>query len=239
MNFYIISGRHSIKEAIKNKKRKKGKLFLTKKNCELEGLCKIHNIQIQYIELQKMNKIFDDKNFNHQNMALQITNFEPEDYKKIIKEVNEVLLLDQISDQRNIGSIIRTSVAFGVSNIFIEKKFFKNNSFYMFKAASGAIEHCNLHIVSNLKNIIRLLKKENFWIIGLSNNRSEKMNSHKWTKKNAFIFGSEGKGLKNSVEKYCDNLLEIPISKKVESLNVSNAVSAFLSYYRFKNNTNP
>lgn len=239
MTFHIISGRHAIKEAIKNEKRKKGKLFLIKKNQELENLCKAFKIQIKYIQPKQLNKFFYDKNFNHQNMALEVNDFTQENYKTAIKKVNEVLLLDQISDQRNIGSIIRTSVAFGIVNIFIEKKNYKKNSFYMYKAASGAIEHCNVHVVSNLKNIIRFLKKESFWIIGMSNNENEKITKFKWSKKNAFIFGSEGEGIKDSLNRYCDNFLEIPISKKIESLNVSNAVSALLCYYRFKNQLNP
>jgi len=103
----------------------------------------------------------------------------------------------------------------------------------MYKSASGAMELLNVIPVSNITNALELLKKNNYWIYGLDGYAKESIEEQKWTTHNAFVFGSEGEGLRRLVKENCDHLIKIQINKEMESLNVSNAVSVTLGLFRY------
>ena len=107
----------------------------------------------------------------------------------------------------------------------------------MTKAASGALEIVNYIKVTNLFRTIEKFKKNNFWVYGLDNNVNNFNNNFEVPKKCLFVFGSEGKGLRQLTRKKCDRIISIPIKSnlefKVESLNVSNACSIVL-YEHYK-----
>lgn len=149
-----------------------------------------------------------------------------------IQDLNgNVVILDNIYDHRNIGSIIRTSVAFGFNNMIIDKKNFSPDSPLMYKTASGAMEHINLFQVSNISNSLLYLKKNDYTIIAFDGSAQNSIFDKKENflyKKIAFIFGSEDHGVRELTKKNCDDILKIPI-KNVESLNVAVAVSSVLT----------
>jgi tRNA (guanosine-2'-O-)-methyltransferase len=82
--------------------------------------------------------------------------------------------------------------------------------------------------------MISKLKKNYFWIVGFDNHQKCNLFEYEFTKKTAFVFGSEAKGINSSLDKYLDQKIEIPINPLVESLNVSNAVTSVLTYYKIK-----
>ena len=99
----------------------------------------------------------------------------------------------------------------------------------MFRAASGMTELIDIIPVINITNCITLLKKNNFWIYGMSADAKTYLKNIQFPNWSAFVFGSETNGMKTLVEKNCDELVKIKINKEVESLNISNAVAITLA----------
>jgi 23S rRNA (guanosine2251-2'-O)-methyltransferase len=235
MKTFLISGYHPIVSAIKNKDRTKKMLFLSKENGELEKLAKDNHIPIRIVNKRFFSKAFGGSDLNHQNTALEVTPVKTHNLFENIKKIKDAILLNNIQDPRNLGSIIRTSSAFFIKNLIVEKKNFDITSNYLHRASAGCIDLINLYLVTNLNHAIDLLKKNNFWIIGFSNNQKSNLFNFEWPKKSALMFGSEEKGIGTNLLKNCDYHVEIPIDSNVESLNVANSVSSVLTIYRFKN----
>ena len=151
------------------------------------------------------------------------------------QEKATIIILDQVADPRNIGAIIRTSVAFDVDALITTKDHVPKETASMVKAATGGIEILPWVEVVNLSNTIKLLKDNDFWIVGMDAKTNDNINSLEF-KKTAIIFGGEGKGLRDLTRKSCDVLAKIPMNtKNMESLNISNAVAiALFSLYTNK-----
>lgn len=231
-NFWI-GGLHSVKAAIENPNRKILEvIFLNEKKL---GKINLQNITHKQKDIKYFNKIFDQE-FAHQGIAALVTKLPNYDLSIELNHssLNKFIILNEITDSRNIGSIIRTSLAFGYKNILIDKREFNEKSYNLIKASSGAIEKIKVFQVSNIKNGIKILKENNFWIYGLDSSAKEDINGTTFQNKIAFLFGSEEKGIEKNVRTYCDHLIKINISN-IDSLNVSNAVSATLALANNKN----
>lgn len=230
---YWIAGKHTVMSAIKNKKRKVLSVCSTQRNPELEK----KEINYKIISKDLFNKrVVSD--IAHQNICCEVENFEKNNIKNLLdNELVDVVLLDNITDQRNIGSILRSACAFNYKNIIVRNKDFSQANQALNKSASGALDMLNIYEVSNINNTIDLLKKNMFYIYGLDSNAKDffSKNSIK-TKKNVFIFGSEGRGITHLTKSKCDQLIKLNIHEKIGSLNVSNAVSAFLYALNFSRN---
>ena len=148
-------------------------------------------------------------------------------------EVAKVAILDQITDPQNIGAIIRSAAAFGITKLLLPADNTPEENASIAKAASGALETVQIAKVVNLKMAIEILKKKGFWIVGLDAHGNNDLNDLAKFNKVAIIIGSEDKGLRPLTIKSCDLLVKIPISEKVESLNASNAAS--IIFYFLKN----
>ena len=240
--FIDIYGVHSVKAALNNNKRKHQKLILSKSHRSLIN----HNIQqsvSEIIELsnREMFKLFGSEN-THQGLVLTTSNLIQPSLDEILNESknknNEVVvMLDQVTDPNNIGSIIRSSSLFNCKSIIVSKDNSPEITPSMTKAASGALEIVNYIKVTNLFRTIEKFKKNNFWVYGLDNNIKNFHNNFEIPKKCLFVFGSEGKGLRQLTRKKCDRIISIPIKSNsefnIESLNISNACSIIL-YEHYK-----
>ena len=159
--FYIIGGKHAVLECIKNTQRNIKTIYV---NCQknLEVVKKINNRNVK-IELKlgdTFNKLFTDKEFVHQGFAVLTNllvnkNLETYIQSEISVKKNSIfIILDGIEDDRNIGSIIRSSSAFGVDGIIMNKREYRNKSIYLHKTASGATEYISIFSVSNVVNAL-------------------------------------------------------------------------------------
>jgi 23S rRNA (guanosine2251-2'-O)-methyltransferase len=235
---FWIGGKHAVLSAIKNPKRKINKLLVTQDN-EKDFNTKNFNkkILIEIKDKKEIDKIFISENIVHQGVAAEIENIATIELKEYLRNKNDtrntLVVLDDITDQRNIGSIIRSCSAFNIDAVILLEKNYNPKSKMMYKSASGAMELLNVIPVSNITNALELLKKNNYWIYGLDGYAKESIEEQKWTTHNAFVFGSEGEGLRRLVKENCDHLIKIQINKEMESLNVSNAVSVTLGLFRY------
>ena len=138
--------------------------------------------------------------------------------------------LEDVTDPRNIGSIMRSAASFNIDGLIIKERSFPSESKLLYKSASGSIEHINIFQVSNISTTLKYLKTKNFWICGFSKDANKDFTKHDWNGNNVLVFGSEGYGLKYQTLKNSDFLLRININEKIESLNISNSAAVVFHY---------
>ena len=236
-----IYGKHPVLAVILKQKRKLYKILLTQKSSgELDQELAKNKIKLDPSLIYIVDNNFITSNLPenavHQGFAIkaaampiiQEDDFILEISKKEKNELPPILILDQLTDPHNIGAIIRSSVAFGVTNIVIPKHNFPRESGVMNKASSGMIEMADLIMASNINNFMNDLKKAGYWCIGLAGEAKETLSKAKEFNSIALVIGSEGDGIRELVKKNCDLLVKIPMSAEVESLNASNAAAISL-----------
>ncbi len=238
---FWIGGKHAVLEALKNSNRKIYRIVTTEENRKLidQDILKYKKLTLDIKNKKEIDKIFQNEDIIHQNFASEIENLPNENIKDYLRKTSNkksvIVVLDDITDQRNIGSIVRSCVAFSVDGIVLLDKNFNSTSKIMFKSASGALEHIKIFAVSNISNALQILKENNFWIYALDQNSKDEITDNIKSEKIALVFGSEESGIRRLVKENCDFQIRIPI-KNIESLNVSNAVAVTLGLYRYLNN---
>ena len=232
---FLIVGKHAVTEALKNPTRKVLKVFLTEDskkilNKDNQNLNLLNNVKLLFKTRKELNRLCSKDEISHQGLIAEIEHEEQtnlKDYLKSIKDRKNVTLvaLEEVTDPRNIGSIIRSAASFNIDGLIIKEKHFPSESKLLYKSASGAMEHINIFEVSNISTILKYLKTKNFWICGFDKSGNKEFTEHDWKGNNVLLFGSEGYGLKHQTIKNSDFLLKIEINKKIESLNISNSAA--------------
>ena len=232
--FYIM-GKHAVTEALKNSNRKVLRVFLTedsKKNLNKENqhLNLLKNINIFYKTKKELDKYCSRDGINHQGLVAEVEHLEKFSIKDFVNNNSNrnninFVALEEVTDPRNIGSIIRSAASFNMDGIIVKERSYPGESKLLYKSASGCIELINIFEVSNINTALKYLKSKNFWVSGFDSKSKKDFTQHDWAGNNVLLFGSEGYGLNYQTKKNSDFLFRINISKKVESLNVSNTVS--------------
>lgn len=148
-----------------------------------------------------------------------------------------VLGLDGVEDPRNMGSILRTAECAGVHGVFIAERRAVGLTSVVAKVAAGALEYVPVARVTNLVRLIEQLKERNIWVVGAAAEAKQLYTDWDWKLPAAVFLGSEGHGLHRLVREHCDTLVRIPVSGRLESLNVSVAAGVLL--YEAKRQRNP
>ncbi len=143
-------------------------------------------------------------------------------------ETDTLIILDQATDPRNIGAVMRSARAFGARAVIVQDRNAPPETGTMAKAASGAIEHVHLVRVTNLARTIWALKDANYWCMGLDGQANVNIADVDPTPRRAIVLGAEGSGLRRLTRETCDQLVKIPINADAESLNLSNACAVAL-----------
>ncbi len=137
-----------------------------------------------------------------------------------------VLILDKIQDPGNLGTIIRSAVAFNFKTIILSEDSVDMYNDKAIRASEGMIFHINV-IKNNIENMIKILKEKNYKIIGTDVREGQNIKNCKG-EKNAFVVGNEGNGISNEIKKLCDYFINIPMNEKAESLNAAVAASIIM-----------
>ena len=237
---FLIAGKHAVAEALKNPNRKVLKIFLTeesKKNLNKDNPNDniLKNIKLFYKTKKELDRLCSKEQISHQGLIAVIEHLENISIKDYLllkedKKNSTFVALEDVTDPRNIGSIIRSAASFNIDGLIIKERSFPSESKLLYKSASGCLEHINIFEVSNINTALKYLKTKNFWICGFDKNGSKDFTKHNWNGNNVLLFGSEGYGLKYQTLKNSDFLLKIDINKKIESLNISNSASVVFHY---------
>ena len=237
---FLIAGKHAVTEALKNPKRKVLRVFLTedsKKNLNKENQDHnlLKNVKIFYKTKKELDRLCSKEQISHQSLVAEIEHLDEVNLREFIeakKSKKSIILvaLEEVTDPRNIGSIIRSATSFNIDGIIIKSRSFQSESKLLYKSASGSMEYMNIFEVSNINTTLKYLKAKNFWVSAFDKNGKKNFIEHDWDGHNVLLFGSEGYGLKYQTTKNSDFLLKININKKIESLNISNSASIVFHY---------
>lgn len=169
----------------------------------------------------------------HQGAALLADPLSEVALEDVLDEVAEqpravILLLDQVTDPQNVGAILRSAAAFNVAAVVLPDRHSPPETTALAKAASGAIEMVPLVRVVNLARALEQLKQAGFWTAGLAGDATQTLAAANLSGKVALVLGAEGEGLRRLTREHCDMLVKLPISPRMESLNVSAAAAVAL-----------
>ena len=231
---FLIVGKHAVVEALKNPLRKVERVFLTEDalkrvNRENQPTNLFKKVNIFYKSKKELDNLCGKDETAHQGLIAEIEQLEELTLKEFInnntnKNIN-VIILEEVTDPRNIGSIIRSAVAFNIDGIVVRERSFPSKSKLLYKSASGGIEHIKIFKVSNINTTLKFLKKNGFWVSAFDASAKKDFSKNDWNGKNALLFGSEGYGIKSRTLNNSDFIFKVIMNDNIESLNIANTVS--------------
>lgn len=204
----------------------KGELFT-----ELESLLRKNDVNCSYVPIEKLNRLTRS---NHQGAVAQISPIEFHDLEQLVLKVMEsgktplFLLLDQISDVRNFGAIIRTAECTGVNGIIIQKKGGAPVNGDTIKTSAGAVFKVPICKVDHIKDAVFYMQASGIKVIAATEKTENTLYDVSFKEPCAIIMGSEDRGINPSILKVVDDKAKLPLLGDIESLNVSVACGAFL-----------
>lgn len=232
----FVFGTRAVIEAIRNgktvdkvliKKGLRNELF-----SELNQLIRENGIASQYVPVEKINRITRK---NHQGVLAFISPIEFDNLDTVLPGIFEsgrtplLLVLDQITDVRNFGAIVRSAECAGVQTVIIPEKGMARIGADAVKTSAGAIHHLPICKVRNLEQTVRYLKESGLSIVAATEKGNKVYTDADFIGPVAIIMGSEDVGISDNLLQLADQKLKIPIMGQIESLNVS--VSAALMIY--------
>ena len=201
---------------------------VAEKHQVISRLLKNHKSKVNIIDSKKFGIKYND--FRTQGI---VVSFEGQ-IKKQLPQFNEdkdigLLLCDQITDPQNLGQIIRTAECSGIDGLIIPDRGNAQITNSVLQVSQGAFASLPIYSCGNVQQTLKRLKDEGFWIIGVENDSNGKIwHEIDYSGKIVIVFGSEGKGIRQLVKYNCDYIATIPMQGKINSINVSAAVSAIL-----------
>jgi 23S rRNA (guanosine2251-2'-O)-methyltransferase len=160
----------------------------------------------------------------HQGVALLTDQLVAPPLLDALKRPGPILVLDQISDPRNIGALMRTAQAFGASMVIAQERNAPEETGALAKVASGALEMIPLLRIVNIARALIVLKSANVWVVGLDGTSPTKLNGASFAgRRVALVLGSEGEGMRRLTRETCDEIAALGMPGGMESLNVSAA----------------
>ena len=231
---FLIAGKHAVLEALKNPNRKIERVFLTedaqkKLNRENQNLNLFKKTSVFYKSRKELDNLCGRDETAHQGLVAEIEQLEEITLKEFIfenkkKNIN-LLALEEVTDPRNIGSIIRSAVAFNIDGVIVKDRSYPSKSKLLYKSASGGTEHIKIFKVSNINTALKFLKTKEFWVSAFDISAKKDFTKHNWKGKNILLFGSEGFGIKAKTLENSDFRFKVNMNSNIESLNISNTVS--------------
>lgn len=204
----------------------KGDLFR-----ELEGVVRKNHINASYVPIEKLNRL--TKN-NHQGVVANISPITFHKLETLVETVLETkktplfLLLDQLSDVRNFGAIIRTAECTGVDGIIIQKKGAAPVTADTIKTSAGAAFKVPIVKVDHIKDAVFYLQASGIQVISATEKTDNTIYDVSFNVPCAIVMGSEDRGISPSILKVSDHVAKLPLLGEIESLNVSVACAVFL-----------
>ena len=237
---FLIVGQHAVIEALRNPNRKVLKVFLTeesKKNIHRKNPKKnvLEDVKVYFKSKKELDKYTSKDQMMHGGYIAEVEHLDQTELKEFIKGKSDLtfVCIDEVTDPRNIGSLIRSAASFNIDGLIVKERQFPSDSKLMYKAASGCMEHLNIFEVSNINSTLKSLREKNFWVYGFDAKGDKNFTDIKWSGKNVLLFGSEGFGMREHTSKYTDFLVKININKNVESLNISNSAAIAFHHINF------
>ena len=240
-NGFFIWGRHAVQAALANPERRVATLYATADTGEdlrqsIAALPTSRSIDLPAVtitERQRLDGITPDgEKAVHQGMVAAVWPLAPPQLEDVLASAGtapfRLILLDQLSDPRNVGAIMRSARAFGVTAIIATHRNAPEENGALARTATGALEHVPLVRVVNLARAIEMLQAADITVAGLAGDGVMGVHSLAQFPRLAIVMGAEGPGLRRLTRDHCDHLVKIEIDSDADSLNVSNAAAIAL-----------
>ena len=233
-NGEIIAGKNPVLEALRSG-RDMNKVWIAegvKKSGvnELLDLARERGVIVQFVPKKKVDQL---SSANHQGIVASVAAYKYAELEDLFaaaahkQEDPFFLILDELEDPHNLGSIIRTAELSGAHGIIIPKRRNVGLTPVVYKAAAGALEHMLVAKVTNINSTIEALKKNNIWVYG-AHMEGESCITADLSGAVALVIGSEGKGISKLTKEKCDKLIKIPMVGEINSLNASVAAGIIM-----------
>lgn len=199
---------------------------------KLESMAKKANAAVQRVPKKKLDQLIEGS--NHQGIAALVSAYEYSTLDNLFEvaasreEAPFFLILDEIEDPHNLGSILRTADATGAHGVIIPKRRSVGLTATVAKTSVGAIEHIPVVRVTNIVQTIEELKTRNVWVVGTEAEATEEYRKLDGSLPIALVIGNEGKGMSRLVRENCDWTINLPMRGHVSSLNASVAASILM-----------
>ena len=222
-------GRHAVLAAIANPERVIHKIWMTRDASRQFDLPE--SLPIQFAEVADLAR-FIPKEAPHQGIVAEVAPLEDQWLADVLPQdsadTRPLLILDQVTDPHNVGAIFRSAAAFDAAVIVTQDRHAPAESGALAKAASGALEIVPWIRVVNLARSLEEIAEAGYWRIALDGEAEASLDAALVPGRNALVLGAEGDGIRHNVLEHCDQIAKLPISKAMESLNVSNAAAIAL-----------
>ncbi|MCI5222151.1 MAG: 23S rRNA (guanosine(2251)-2'-O)-methyltransferase RlmB [Candidatus Electrothrix sp. AR4] len=231
----LLWGINTVHEALSKNARSLSEVLIQKgkagvKLQEIIELARQHKVRVRFVEQERMGV---PRTCRHQGVVARQTEaiLVPleELLERAVAESGRILILDSIQDPRNLGSILRSSLAAGFRFVILTRERSAPLSGTVARTSAGAISHLHITQVVNLADTLKLLKEHGFWIYGsVVESTAQSIYSTDFSGQLGLVIGSEGKGIRPLVRKHCDQLVTIPMSTNFDSLNASVAAALIM-----------
>jgi len=224
-NLSVLYGWHTVKAALENPDRKVHRLLATEnaaRRLAEEGIVATPDIVRPGAIAERL-----EPDAVHQGLYLEASPLPSPDVSDITED-GPVLVLDHITDPHNVGAILRTAAAFGVTAIVTTARHSPEATGSLAKAASGALEYVPIVAVQNLARAMTELKERGYLLVGLDSSAETELSALPLRSPLALVLGAEGKGLRQLTQESCEHLGRLDLPGRIKSLNVSNAAALAL-----------
>jgi len=222
-------GRHAVIAALANPNRTVRKIWGTREALAALDLPPV--LPVVYADVADLGRMVPN-DAPHQGLVAEVDPLEEIWLGDLLEEGRDdrrpLVVLDQVTDPHNVGAIMRSAAAFDALGIITQDRHAPPESGVLARSASGALETVPWVRVVNLARALEEIAEAGFWRIGLTGHATQTLAEAMGEARIAIVLGAEGEGMRQNTEAHCDQLAKLPISGKVESLNVSNAAAIAL-----------
>lgn len=222
-------GRHAVTAALANPNRTVRKIWGTREALAALDLPPV--VPITYADAADLGRLVP-ADAPHQGLVAEVDPLEDMWLGDLLHEGQDdqrpLVVLDQVTDPHNVGAILRSAAALDALGIVTQDRHAPPESGTVARSASGALETVPWIRVVNLARALEEIAEAGFWRIGLTGHANQTLAQAMGTQRICIVLGAEGEGMRQNTEAHCDELAKLPISPKVESLNVSNAAAIAL-----------
>jgi 23S rRNA (guanosine2251-2'-O)-methyltransferase len=224
-----LYGHHAVAAALANPSRRLRRLLLTEEAETAIGqlLAPPWAVSPERVDRARLDQLLG-RDLVHQGAALLADPLAPPSLQSVLEKPGVIVVLDQVTDPRNVGAILRSAAAFGAAAVITQDRNAPEETGGLAKAASGALETMPLLRAVNIARTLIALKAANIWCIGLDAAGPALSGPAFADRRVALVLGAEGEGLRRLTRETCDEIAGLIIKGAVESLNVSAAASVAL-----------
>ena len=234
-----LYGHWSVMETLRANRRKLEQVLLSDK-VEIKGvigeiaqMANAHDVAVKRVPREIMDDLANGA--NHQSTIARVGEYPYADIEDILSVAAQrgekpfILLLDLLKDPQNVGALLRVADAVGIHGVVMQERRNVSITPSVVNASSGAVEHLNVAQVTNLVNVMKDLKKQDVWLVGLDIGPDvHPINKTNLDMALGLVLGSEGDGMRRLVRETCDLLVTLPMRGRVASLNVATVGSVAL-----------